>query len=88
MSKAACLAGWGKDNLRGSVPRDHLSPVNVSGPCSLTRAMSFSLEFRAFSLVTKILATGKEEMWSSLLEPTLTFQLDRSRYFLGVETDR
>lgn len=62
--------------------------MNVSGPCSLTRAMSFSLEFRAFSLVTKILATDKEETWSSLLEPTLTFQLDTSRYFLGVETDR
>lgn len=50
----------------------------------MTRAMSFSLGCRALCSVTKILATGKDGKWLSLFEPTLTFQLVTSRYFLGM----
>lgn len=87
MSKAA-QQSRSKENLRGSVPRDHLSPENVSGTCSLMRAMSFSLGYRALCSVTKILATGKDGVWPSLSEPALTFQLDTSRYFLWMEMAR
>jgi hypothetical protein len=35
--------------------------------------------------VMKILATGRDGKLPSLFEPTLTFQLDTSRCFLGAE---
>ena len=68
--------------------RDHLLPENVSGICSLTRAMSFSLGYRGLGSAMKILATGKDGELPSMFEPALTFQLDTSRYFLGIEIAR
>lgn len=68
--------------------RDYLLPENVRGICSLTRAMSFSLGYRGLGLAMKILATGKDGELPSLFEPALTFQLDTSRYFLGIEMAR
>ena len=62
----------------GSGPRCHLSPENVSGNCSFTSAMSFSLGYVVLSSKTKMLATGKDGKEPNLSEPALTFQLDTS----------
>lgn len=70
------------------MPRDHLLPENVSGACSLMRAMSFSLGCWGLGSAMKILATDKGGELPSSFEPALTFQLGTSRYFLGIEMAR
>lgn len=61
------------------------SPENVSGYCSFTRAMSFSLGDEVLWSGTKILSRGRDGKWPSLCEPALTFQLGTSRCFLGAD---